>query len=102
MKLSDIMSLPLNNSSYDPGETIGTFFYQLFNELWIQGERFNSKRPFGNGGWHYDIYAVLIRNGLIPGELDNDGYVDKVDADYAQNWVSTHIITRLFSFFIEP
>lgn len=37
------------------------------------------KRPFGMSGWTHDLYAPLVRAGIIEGSYDEDGYVEDVD-----------------------
>lgn len=58
--------------------TIREYLGALLTHLWNEGERFSGKRPFGNGGWEYPIYEVLIREGAVEGSLDEDGYVDEL------------------------
>lgn len=66
--------------SKDPtGPTVRDYFHSLLAKLWAEGENFNGKRPFGDSSWQFDIYAPLIEAGLIPGKLDEDGYVDDID-----------------------
>lgn len=67
--------------------TIGRYFIELLYALWDREEGFSGKRPFGSSGWQYDIYASLIRNGYIEGELDSDGYVEDFDRDEAKEFV---------------
>ena len=57
--------------------TIREYLVALLGELWNKGEGFSGKRPFGNGGWEYGIYEVLIRDGAVEGTLDEDGCVDE-------------------------
>lgn len=61
--------------------TIREFLCKLLSELWNKGESFSGKRPFGNGGWEYPIYEVLIREGAVQGTLDEDGRVDELERD---------------------
>jgi len=71
-------SLPLGDN--DAGAaTVADYLRKLLAELWKDGEGFSGKRPFGNSGWEYDLYAPLIGAGLIGGKLDEDGYVEKCD-----------------------
>lgn len=58
--------------------TIREYLVALLTELWSKGEGFSGKRPFGNGGWEYGIYEVLIREGAVEGSLDEDGCVDEL------------------------
>jgi hypothetical protein len=67
----------------DAGEnmTIRDYLYTLLDKLWKEEEGFNSKRPFGNSGWTFDIAKPLIEHGYIEGSLDEDGYLDDYDGD---------------------
>ena len=78
MKLIDI---PMAENDAE-AKTIGEYLKKLFCELWGEGEGFSAKRPFGNSGWQYDIYAALIKAGVVDGELDEYGCV--YDVDYGQ------------------
>lgn len=67
--------------------TIREYLKALLETLWIEDEGFSGKRPLGNSGWKYQIYAALIKYGFIPGDLDEDGYVDNVDTKTADEFV---------------
>ena len=92
----------MKNTSIPMGEndanaaTIGEYFKKLLLTLWEEQEGFSGKRPFGNSGWDYDIYAALIKAGAIPGKLDDDGYVDEVDYSKADAAVKS-IIESIFT-----
>lgn len=64
--------------------TLREFFVELAIKVWVEEEGFSGKRPWGNSGWKNDVYAELVRNGVLPGvineyeELEN---VDKKEAD---------------------
>ncbi len=72
--------------------TVRDYLRTLLETLWNEGEGFSGKRPFGNSGWEYDIYKPLIAGGFIPGELDEDGYVNDVDDAVAADYVRTLIV----------
>lgn len=38
---------------------------KLLYDLWVNGESFSGKRPFGNSGWDYDIAYALCGAGLV-------------------------------------
>lgn len=59
--------------------TIKEYLKKLLKQLWLEGEGFSGKRPFGNSGWQYDLYKPLIQNNFVTGKLDEDGYIDTVD-----------------------
>jgi len=67
--------------------TVRDYLFKLIEKLWAQGEGFNSKRPFGNSGWEYDLYNPLVAGGFVPGEVDEDGRVDTFDKEEAEAYV---------------
>jgi hypothetical protein len=80
---TDIIDLalqaPINYSSdFEKGTKVITYLYQLLQTLWIEGDSFSGKRPFGNSGWETDLIYALVDCGYIPGHLSvdsEDGYV---------------------------
>ncbi len=61
---------------------VGEYLGLLLSTLWLQGEGFSGKRPFGNSGWEYDVYVALAQAGIIDGLIvDEDGYVASFDRD---------------------
>lgn len=77
----------------DIGETtIREWLRELLLTLWREGEGFSGKRPFGNGGWEFDAYAALIKDGVVNGKLDEYGHVEKVDSDEAEKIVDRLIM----------
>ncbi len=63
--------------------TIGELLGNLAAGTW-SNSNWNGKRPFGNSGWHWDVYAALIKAGLISGriEIDAEGsYVETLNDD---------------------
>lgn len=78
MKTKDVLAIQLART--DIGDvTVAVYLKTLLRTLWIEGEGFSGKRPFGNSGWELELYAGLIREKAITGELDEDGYVNSVD-----------------------
>lgn len=86
MTNKQILDLPMTKNDAR-AKTVGEYFRNLLITLWVEGEGFSGKRPFGNSGWEYDIYKPLIKAGALKGELDGDGYVDKVDKEMAHKLV---------------
>lgn len=62
MKSTDILyaSLPINDAN---AVNIKDYFIKLLEILWIEGEGFSGKRPFGNSGWEYDLTIPLVEMG---------------------------------------
>lgn len=65
----------------DLGEEVTIRFYlqSLLLTLWIEGESFSGKRPFGNSGWETDIVVPLVVAGVIKGSVDEDGCLEDYD-----------------------
>lgn len=81
--MKDVMQIECET---DVGKvTIKDYMKALLVELWTEEEGFSGKRPFGNSGWSYSIYSELVRNGLVEGKLDEDGYVEEMDTIQARN-----------------
>lgn len=66
---------------------IRDFLRELMLVLWIKGERFDSKWPWGNSGWQLDFYEALVAAKVIEGDLDvnmfgwerGDGNLEKAE-----------------------
>lgn len=80
------------NSDVGDNVTVRDFLRELLDTLWMEAEGFSGKRPFGNSGWQFDIYAALIRAGYIDGTLDVDGCVEDIDTATAEKYVQKLII----------
>ena len=37
-------------------KTIGEYLIALARNVWIEGEGFSGKRPFGNSGWQWEVF----------------------------------------------
>jgi hypothetical protein len=54
--------------------TVKQYLHALLRTLWDEQESFSGKRPFGNSGWDFDLYAPLAKAGFIDlGPLGEDG-----------------------------
>ncbi|MDE2467956.1 MAG: hypothetical protein KGL35_04255, partial [Bradyrhizobium sp.] len=79
-KLTDALDLKFDSDAGD-GLTIRGYLRELLLTLWSEEEGFSGKRPFGNSGWQSDLYAPLVRAGLISGSFDEDGWLDEYDRE---------------------
>lgn len=79
MTYKKILQIKFKSGDLNRELTIKDYLKELLLELWKEGEGFSGKRPFGNSGWEYDIYAALAKNKLIKGDIDSDGYVTDYD-----------------------
>lgn len=82
----ELFKIPMQENDADAA-TIGEYFKKLLYNVWDEGESFSGKRPFGNSGWEYDVYAALVKAGAVAGRFDEDGYLDDVDKDAANKLV---------------
>ena len=48
--------------------TVREYLHKLLETLWIEGEGFSSKRPFGNSGWENDLIIPLVKAGFVEGK----------------------------------
>lgn len=98
MTKEEILNLPVDVIGDNPGiKTIKDYFHALLLNLWVKGQNFDSKRPWKNGGWKYEVYAVLIQHKLISGSLDEEGFVESMDEDEADRFITRELITPLFN-----
>lgn len=61
--------------------TVREYLVLLARQCWMEGEGFSGKRPFGNSGWHYEVYGALMRAGAITGDFDEEGCINDCDTD---------------------
>jgi hypothetical protein len=74
MKIEEILQLKVNEET-----TIKRYLYNLLKTLWMEGEGFSGKRPFGKGDWEYDLYKPLIIVGVVEGELDEFDDIEELN-----------------------
>lgn len=86
MKPEDILNLEMGQNDAE-APTIREYLRQLLCCLWNKGESFSGKRPFGNSGWEYDLYAALVKGKAVEGALDEDGYLETVDERAASDLI---------------
>jgi hypothetical protein len=73
------LELPPDNDAHAP--TARAWLAELLKVAW-QAKDDAFKRPFGfSGPWWDELYAAMVRAGLVEGGLDDDGDLDYVGAD---------------------
>lgn len=78
------LALKFSSDAFSGKKTIREYMRVMLRTIWIEGEGFSGKRPFGNSGWDYEVIRPLVVAELVPGQLDCDGYLedfDRQDAD---------------------
>jgi len=74
-----IIDLPMGKNDAR-ARTIGGYLAALLEGVLREGECFDGKRPFGNSNWEGEMMTALVKAEVIPGVIDEDGFLD--DADY--------------------
>jgi len=92
----DIGNLNFRSIDFDDYITIRDYLKTLLLEVWFQEEGFNGKRPFGNSGWKYDIYICLIKNKIVKGTLDEDGYIEEFKDHKKADKIIANYIRKIF------
>ena len=87
MEHKDILNLKIESDDHSKDLTIKGYLKLLLFTLWDEGEGFSGKRPFGNSGWEYDLYKPLVKSCVVPGEMDEDGYIEDVDRPAANKLI---------------
>lgn len=96
MNLQEILALPVIRYDLNKEIPLRDYLFALNVKLWQEQEGFNAKRPWGNGGWAFDVYLTLIKHKLINGTLDENGYIDEIDEPEAEAFVIEKLIKPLF------
>ncbi len=88
--MKEILDLEVETDDY-PCEDIRGYLQGLLVTLFEEGESFSGKRPFGNGGWEWDLYQPLVKAGLVEGKLDVNGILEEVDERAARDKIFSAI-----------
>lgn len=78
MNIKAIMKLKMGKSNTAEVGTVGEYLNTLLQQVFLQGEGFSGKRPFGDSGWESEIFYPLVESGLVLGNIykDEDGWED--------------------------
>lgn len=103
--LGAVLRCPMGRNDADAA-TVGGFLTALLSALWSEGEGFSGKRPLGNSDWQYQVYEALVKNDLVEGHLDCEGYLDEFsyDAEHKANKLILQVIPHLLrkEFEVDP
>lgn len=91
MNTTEVLALKFKCDDLARTLTIREWLIELLATLWAEEESFSGKRPFGNSGWQWDVAPVLIKNKVVKGELDEDGYVAEVDDEQLRKTIADAI-----------
>lgn len=95
----DILSTPIQDNSAEAA-TIGEYLSLLLSTLWLQGDGFSGKRPFGDSGWDYEIYTALGQAGLVDCLVDEDGFIDEFTTD--EQYKADELILQVIKYMGKP
>ena len=62
--------------------TVKGYLKRLLYTLWEEEDGFSGKRPFGNGGWQFEVIYALIEDGYISGRVKYDGEGYPTDSEF--------------------
>jgi hypothetical protein len=95
-KLRQLLALRLGENDAE-AVTFRDYLLKLLAAVWREEESFSGKRPFGNSGWKEELFRPAVAAGLVPGELDEDGYVNELDEDTADELIYACIASLDYS-----
>jgi len=93
---TNVLDLKFKSEDLGKKVTIRQFFFELMKIFWYDPEGFSGKRPFGNSGWDSDLIICLVKNKLIKGKLDEDGYLEDYSNKECDQFVMSKILKPLF------
>jgi hypothetical protein len=71
------------NSNAGDGITIREYLHKLLTKAYKEGESFNGKRPFGNSGWHRELWRGFVKGGFIAAKHDESEDAEE-DREYEE------------------
>jgi hypothetical protein len=90
-----LLSLPLQQPNDARVKTIREYLQKLLTKVLEEGESFSGKRPFGNSGWHYELYFPLVQANLVKGTIE-DGCLEDYDGRKADKLIA-EAVKHLFA-----
>lgn len=88
----NVLDIPMQENDATAA-TVRDYLKTLLSTLWREDECFSGKRPFGNSGWQYEVYTALVKAKATPGMISEDGDLEDVDIDAADNLIQAAIKT---------
>lgn len=80
--MSTLLDLELGDNDVN-ARTLRGYLVALLQRLWVDADEFSGKHPFGNSDWQDPVYLAMIREGIVDGAYDEDGYIEECDWDAA-------------------
>lgn len=70
-----VLDTPMQDNDAE-ASTVREYLVKLLLTLWVEGEGFSGKKPFGNSNWECELYRALVKAGLVDGGFDEDDDLD--------------------------
>lgn len=77
--------MSLNNAG---AKNVREYLVALAEAVWYEGGEFHPRRPFGQLLWEQELYAALVRAGVVDGVFDSDGNLTSCDEALADHLVA--------------
>jgi hypothetical protein len=71
--VDQVLACPMGENDAN-AKTIRDYLGTLLLTLWIEGQGFSGKRPFGNSDWEHEVYTALAEAGYIEGSKDDEDW----------------------------
>lgn len=73
-----ILTCPMDPDENDAGATsVRQYFKLLLFTLWMEGECFSGKHPFGNSGWKREVTkALVLAHVVTTADAEDDAKMD--------------------------
>lgn len=84
---AEVLAVRIHDYNDAGANTIKEYLKTLLTQLFVDGEGFSGKRPFGSGNWEHELYKPLIVAGLVKGKLDDDGFIVTVNEKAANKLI---------------
>lgn len=68
-KVPEIQDIKIKDTVDFGDTTLDTYLKELLKAIWLEGEGFSGKRPFGNSGWQWDINSALVQKYPTLGKM---------------------------------
>ena len=85
-----VLDLPMQGNEAGAA-TIREYLIALVRGVWREREGFSGKRPFGDSGWHRELYVALGAAGAVNATVTADGFVVNVDGHAADTLIAAAI-----------
>lgn len=87
----EMIDFKFYSASLDRELKLSEYLKELTMQLFKKGTVFNPAMPFGAPCWQNEIYAGMIKNGIMRGTLHKDGKINVIDVLKADTMIMDFI-----------